>query len=70
MPEQHFPLITEIIYNIVLPDDRRRKYTDRQIMKLLVLLHIFRGSFRSASIFLRNHEEYLRMISLKEIPGF
>jgi hypothetical protein len=60
----------EIMDNIVLPDDRKRKYTDRQILKLLVLLQIFSISYRSARIFLRNHEEYLRMIGLKEIPSF
>ena len=33
-------LIMEIIDNIVLPDDRKRKYSDKQILKLLVLLQI------------------------------
>ena len=35
-----------------------------------VLLNIFGISYRSAGIFLRNHEEYLNMIDLKEIPSF
>ena len=70
MPTQHIPLIMELIENIVSPDQRRRKYTDRQILKILVLLQIFGISYRSARIFLTNHEEYLRMIGLKEIPSF
>ena len=70
MPSKHIPLIMEIIDNIVSPDDRRRKYTDRQALKILLLLHISGISYRSARIFLTNHEEYLRMIGLKEIPSF
>ena len=35
-----------------------------------VLLNIFGISYRSAGIFLRNHEEYLNMIDLKEILSF
>ncbi len=70
MPEQHIPLIMELIENIVSPDHRRRKYSDRQILKILILLQIFDISYRSSGIFLINHEEYLRMIDLKKIPSF
>ncbi len=34
MPSQQIPLIMEIIDNIVLPDDRKRKYTGKQILKI------------------------------------
>jgi hypothetical protein len=60
----------EIIDNIVSPDDRKRKYSDRQILKILVLLQIYGISYRSARIFLINHEEYLRMIRMSEISSF
>ena len=70
MPEQHIPLVMEIIDKIVSPDVRKRKYTDRQIVKLLIVLQIFNISYRSARIFLTNHEEYLRIAGLKEIPSF
>ncbi len=70
MPTQHIPLIMELIDNIVSPDQRRRKYTDRQILKILVLLQIFGISYRSAGVFLINHEEYLTMMGLKEISSF
>jgi hypothetical protein len=70
MHDKHIPLIVEIIDNIVSPDDRKRKYSDREILKILVLLQIFRISYRSAKIFLTNHEEYLRMIGIREIPSF
>ena len=70
MPSKRIPLIMEIIDNIVSQDERKRKYSNRQIMKILVLLNIFGISYRSAGIFLRNHEEYLNMIDLKEIPSF
>ena len=39
-------------------------------MKILVLLNIFRISYRSAKIFLMVPDEYLNMIDLKEIPSF
>ena len=70
MPDKHILLIMEIMDNIVSPDDRRRKYTDRQILKVLVLLQIFGISYRSARIFLANHGEYIAMMGLKEIPSF
>ena len=70
MPEKQIPLIMEIIDKIVSPDDRKRKYSDCQILKMLVLLHIFGISYRSAKIFFTNHEEYLTMIDLKEKPSF
>ena len=70
MPSQQIPLIMEIIDNIVSPDDRKRKYTDRQIVKLLIVLQLFNISYRSARIFLTNHEEYIRMAGITEIPSF
>ena len=70
MHEQHIPLVIQIIDKIVSPDDRKRKYTDRQIVKTLIVLQIFNISYRSSRIFLTNHERYLRMIGIKEIPSF
>ena len=65
-----YPVDHDRIDNTVSPDDRKRKYSDRQILKILILLQIFVISYRSSGIFLINHEEYLRMIGLKEIPSF
>ena len=70
MPSKHIPLIMEIIDNIVSQDYRKRKYSDRQILKILVLLQIFGISYRSARIFLNNHEEYLAMVGVRDIPSF
>ena len=70
MPEQHIPLIMEIIDNIVSPDERKRKYSNKQILKILILLQIFNISYRSSGIFLTNHEDCIRMIGIKEIPSF
>ena len=70
MQNKHISLIMHMIDNIVSPDERKRKFTDRQIMKILVLLNIFGISYRSARIFFRNHEEYLSVTDLKEIPSF
>ena len=65
-----YPADHDRIDNIVSPDHRRRKYSDRQILKILILLQISDISYRSSGIFLTSHEEYLRMIGLKEIPSF
>ena len=70
MPTKHIPSIMNMIDKIVSPDDRKRKYSYRQIIKILVLLNIFNTSYRSPEIFLINHEEYLIMIDFKEIPSF
>ncbi len=61
----HIPLIMEIIDNIVSPDDRRGKYSDKQILKILILLWIFGISHRSSGIFLRNHKECIELIRIK-----
>ena len=36
----------------------------------LIVLQIFNISYRSARIFLTNHEEYIKMAGLNEIPSF
>ena len=46
-----------------------RKYSDHQIVKILVLLQIFHISDSSADIFLRNHKEYAQLIEVKDIPS-
>ena len=70
MQDTHIPLIMQIIDNIVSPDSRRRKYSDRQILKILILLQIFNISYRSSGIFLENHREYMELIGIKDIPSF
>ena len=49
----------EIIDSIGSQDERKRKYSNRQIMKILVLLNIFGISYRSARKFphFRNYQE-------------
>jgi hypothetical protein len=39
-------------------------------LKILILLQIFRVSYRSAKIFLTNHGVYIKIIGIKEIPSF
>ncbi len=70
MPDKHIPLIMYIIDNIVSPDSRRRKYSDKQILKILILLQILNISYRSSGIFLENHREYMELIGITEIPSF
>ena len=70
MPEKHIPLVMDIIDNIVSPDSRRRKYSDKHLLKIMILFQIFNISYRSSGIFLRNHSEYMELIGIKEIPSF
>ena len=70
MTDKHIPLIMDVIDNIVSPDSRTRKYSDKQILKILVLLHIFNISYRSSGIFLENHREYMELIGINEITSF
>lgn len=51
MPEQHIPLVIQIIDNIVSPDNRKRKCKDRGIVKILFVLQIFNISYRSEAIY-------------------
>ena len=60
----------DIIDNIASPYSRKRKYSDKQILKMLVLLRIFNISYRSSEIFLENHGEYMELIGITEIPSF
>ena len=70
MQDTHIPLIMQIIDNIVSPDSRKRKYSDKQILKILILLQIFNISYRSSRIFLENHREYTELIGITDIPSF
>ena len=70
MQDTHIPLIMQIIDNIVSPDSRKRKYSDKQILKILILLQIFNISYRSSGIFLENHREYTELIGIEDIPSF
>ena len=60
MPPQQIPLIMEMIDNIVSPDNRKRKYTDRQIVKILIVLQLFNISYRPSCYKQRN---YLSLLS-------
>ena len=44
--------------------------SDRQILKILVLLQIFNISYRSSGILLENHREYMELIGIKDILSF
>ena len=56
--------------NILSPDHRRRKYSDKQILKILILLQIFNIPCRSSETLLTNHEEYLEMSGLNDMSSF
>ncbi len=70
MPDKQIQLVMEIMDNIILLDDRKRKYTERQILNLPALLQFFTLSYRSTGIFVRDYEEYLGKTDLEEMPRF
>jgi len=51
-----YPVDYEIDRQDSLPDERKRKFTDRQILKILILLQIFGISFRSLDMHTINRE--------------
>jgi hypothetical protein len=55
MEQKHIQMIMGFINNII--EDRRRKYSNALIVKILVILQIYGISHRSAENFFRNHHD-------------
>ena len=68
MDAKHIPLIIKFIDNNVF-EDRKRKYSNALIVKILSILHIYGISYRSAESFFRNHPD-IKNVLVREIPNF
>jgi len=68
MDAKHIPLIIKFIDNNVF-EDRKRKYSNALIVKILWILHIYGISYRSAESFFRNHPD-IKNVLVREIPNF
>ncbi|MGC9073811.1 MAG: transposase [Caldisericum sp.] len=62
-------MIMEFIDNNIT-EDRRRKYSNALIVKILVILQIYGISYRSAENFFRNHPDIKNDLGLENIPNF
>lgn len=69
MAATHIPMIMDILDKIV-PEDRKRKYSNRLIAKILVLLQLYGISYRSSARFFENHTEFLSLLGVHDIPSF
>ena len=69
MEPNHIPLIIQFIDNNVF-EDRKRKYSNALIVKILLILQIYGISYRSAESFFRNHPDIKNVLGVEEIPNF
>lgn len=49
---------------------RKKKFSDKAILKILIILKMFDKSYRKSEDFFRNNYEYLYLIVIDEIPSF
>ena len=54
----------------IVSEERSRKFSNRVIVKILVILMIYGISFRSSRKFFNNHPELLDLPRIQVIPNF
>ena len=69
MEANHIPLIMERLDKIV-SEDRIRKFSNRIIVKIIVILQIYGISYRSSGKFFNNHPELMNIAGINRIPDF
>ncbi|MCL4447839.1 MAG: transposase [Thermoplasmatales archaeon] len=69
MTATHITIVMDLIDNIVT-EDRKRKYSNSLIVKILVLLQMYRISYRSSRDFLLNHPDIMNEAGITSIPDF
>ncbi len=70
MTEQHIPLRMELAGNFGSPDERRRKCTNKEIYKILILVQTSNISYRSSMVLLLNLYECLIMLGISDMQSF
>ena len=63
------PLIMQRLAQIVM-EDRIRKYSTTLIVKIIVILKIYRISYRTSKYFFDNHREFMELLNITNIPNF
>ena len=69
MEANHMPLIMQRLAQIVM-EDRIRKYSTTLIVKIIVILKIYRISYRTSKYFFDNHREFMELLNITNIPNF
>ena len=69
MEANHIPLIMQRLDKIVA-EDRIRKYSNKLIVKIIVILKIYGVSYRSSRYFFNNHREFMELLNITGIPNF
>ena len=69
MTATHITIVMDLIDNIVI-EDRKRKYSNSLIVKILVMLQLYGISYRSSKNFFLNHVDIMETIGMKDIPNF
>ena len=69
MEANHIPIIMQRLDKIVA-EDRIRKYSNKLIVKIVVILKIYGVSYRSSKYFFNNHKEFMELLNIKDIPNF
>ena len=69
MDTNHIPLIMERLDKIV-SEDRAKKFSNRVIVKILVILEIYGISYRSSRKFFNNHPELMDLLRIHVTPNF
>ena len=69
MEAYHIPLIMQRLAQIIV-EDRIRKYSNKLIAKIIVILKIYGVSYRSSKYFFNNHKEFMELLNINDIPNF
>ncbi|WP_287961274.1 transposase, partial [Acidiplasma sp.] len=54
----------------IVAEDRIRKYSNKLIVKIIVILKIYGVSYRSSKYFFNNHREFMELLNITDIPNF
>jgi len=69
MTAKYISVIMDLVDKII-SEDRKRKYSNALILKILLITQIYRISYRSTEKFFNNHPDLKEAICLNEIPKF
>jgi len=69
MTATYIPVIMDLVDKII-SEDRKRKYSNALILKILLITQIYGISYRSTEKFFKNHLDLKEAICLNEITNF
>ena len=69
MTAVYIPVSMDLVDKII-SKDRKRKYSNALVVKILLIIQIYGISYRSSKKFFKNHPDLKEVICLNEIPNF